>query len=490
VRKRGLGTAACAAAVVALLASLAGCSARGGEPAGASKGFVKIVGLFADTASNRMTSFLAGEFKKRMKADLNLEVEVLYSPWDQWNTKRDLMTASGEQLDFFWVPTNDAATVVAKKLLQPIGDVFDKYGEDIRKVLPKENVDAFRTGGAMWVLPVCQCPTAEWTNSILVRQDILEDVGMREIRTVDDVTKFGRLAAKKHPDMKLISCVMTRILARAYTSAPFIVAGDCIAIDPASGKVSDFYETEAFKKACEQVGKWKAEGFVPDDVTTKPGEHLGRFDSGNYLITEGAITRPFEEILNVRKNAPAARLKEYLLDPEKPRYRFMSSTDAVGIGINCKTPDRVMQFFNWIYKDPPKNWLFTIYGVEGKDYTVKDGGLHLINTDTLFYEWVFRNFTIELFPDYIDKDTRDSFVAWDKGSVVPKCFGFMFNADPVKTQLARMSTVASERFIPLSTGFVDFKGNYAPALKELKAAGVDAYCAEYQKQLDAYVKGK
>lgn len=47
-------------------------------------------------------------------------------------------------------------------------------------------------------------------------------------------------------------------------------------------------------------------------------------------------------------------------------------------------------FLNWIYKSKD-NYLFTLYGVKDKDYKIENGRLKLINTDTLFYEWMFSN---------------------------------------------------------------------------------------------------
>ncbi len=40
---------------------------------------------------------------------------------------------------------------------------------------------------------------------------------------------------------------------------------------------------------------------------------------------------------------------------------------------------------------------------------------------------------------------------------------------------------------PLITGYVDFDKNYPKAVEALKAAGIESYVAEFQKQLDAYM---
>jgi putative aldouronate transport system substrate-binding protein len=42
---------------------------------------------------------------------------------------------------------------------------------------------------------------------------------------------------------------------------------------------------------------------------------------------------------------------------------------------------------------------------------------------------------------------------------------------------------------PIRSGYVDFDANYPAALAELKAAGMDAYVAEVQRQLDAFMAG-
>ena len=158
-------------------------------------------------------------------------------------------------------------------------------------------------------------------------------------------------------------------------------------------------------------------------------------------------------------------------------------------GPNSKHVDRFVEFVNWVYKSKD-NYNFILYGVKGKDYELDNGRLKMINTDTLFYEWMFRNVSIMDFPDYVDDDFIETFRNWDDDAVIPDYYGFVFDGTELAAEYAKISTVIAEKFQTFETGIVDFEAKYPEAVKALKDAGIDKYVAEYQKQLDAYIASR
>ena len=185
----------------------------------------------------------------------------------------------------------------------------------------------------------------------------------------------------------------------------------------------------------------------------------------NYLWVEGSLGKDTEIIDTVRANAPDATLGNYLLAPEKTKYMTAAGGEVICIPYSAPNPEGAMKFLNWLYASQD-NYLFALYGVEGKDYEIVDGRLNRLINDDLFYEWMFRNRNYQLFTAEVDQ-------------------GYI--NENVKEIEARLIEVAQKHFVQLETGFVDFETEYPKAIQAMKDAGIDEYVAEVQRQLDAFL---
>lgn len=435
--------------------------------------------------SARMKDFLNNELKKKLKEELNLGLDISYVGWDQYWNKKDMMLAAGQQIDWYWDGMPNISSVIAKKQAKPIDDLLNKYGQDIKKAIPAINFKTTVYNGKIMAIPSQYASTAEKFRSVLVRQDILEAVGMKTIKSVDDLTKFFKLAKEKYPDMKAVAEDLNVAMIRQYSDGLTTTSGNDspVAYDEKSKKAVSFFESETWKQAAKQMGVWSTAGYVPEDVTIKPKDN--RIDQGQYLVSDGAISRPMENIATLHKNAPNGRYAEYLLAPEKSSYKTMASTEIICIGATSKYPDRAMQLLNWIYKSTD-NYNMFLYGVKGKDYKIENGRIIQLTNDSFFPEWMFRNIKMMTFPTTVDDKFINTFKNWDNKAKISGIYGFQFDATPVKSEVAKINTVYNEKILPIETGYVDFDQYYPDALKALKAAGIDKYVAEYQKQLNAY----
>jgi hypothetical protein len=80
--------------------------------------------------------------------------------------------------------------------------------------------------------------------------------------------------------------------------------------------------TEGWRLAAKQAYEWNQKGWIPEEVTIKPKEQVNREKSGIYAASEGAISRPLEDIADLRKNVPAALTQAFL--PFRLRVRSHS----------------------------------------------------------------------------------------------------------------------------------------------------------------------
>ena len=70
-------------------------------------------------------------------------------------------------------------------------------------------------------------------------------------------------------------------------------------------------------------------------------------------------------------------------------------------------------------------------------------------------------------------------------------YGYMFDTDPIKNELAQIKTVRTEFEKQLWSGAIqDYQSVYNNMLEKLKNAGIDKVIQEAQKQADAFMAGK
>jgi putative aldouronate transport system substrate-binding protein len=141
------------------------------------------------------------------------------------------------------------------------------------------------------------------------------------------------------------------------------------------------------------------------------------------------------------------------------------------------------------------------YGEKGIDYNwnADTGNVEYTNDKYSFNwsEWELgqsfsETFTRFLFnskePGDIQKKQLKAVYEADKNGNVSPIMGFVFDIEPVKTQIANCSAVTTEMVASLGCGSVD-PDQYLPIfLEKLKTAGVDDVIAEKQAQLDAWRK--
>lgn len=461
------------------------------ESSGVPEEFVTLKVLYPGDMSARMNDFLNNEFKDKMKAELNMAMEVSYSPWDQYWNKKDMMLAAGEQIDWFWDGITNLNKMNSKEQVMDISELLNTYGQDIKKVIPEGNFAGSTINGKIMGIPSCYAPSAAPLQLVDVRQDLLEGVGMTEIKTSEDLKQFAIKSKEKYPDTMGGSFNLLPALTREYADQVYVFVTDAylLCAGQNDNKIYSYYETEAFK----QVAKFNRELYLQklytDDVTIKYNEHDARMKTGKYIWGEGSIAKPMEIIQDVRKNAPDAKLSTYMLGADKPKYITTPGNEVICISATSKYPERAMMFLNWMYKSK-ENYTFALYGVEGKDYQMENNRLKLLTNDVFFYEWMFRNINFMEFPDTVDDKFIATYKDWDNGANYANTFGFTFDSTEVRNEEAKLISEVGQKLQAIATGFIDYDENFQKALDGLKKAGIDKYKEECQKQFDAYLASK
>lgn len=478
-----------AAAVIMAIGLLGGCNSKNDAKDSGKMKTVTI--LYPGDESDRMSEFMSNEFAQKMKEDLGIKVEMVYTPWDQYWEQKDIMLAAQEPIDLYWDGLPDLATIVNKKQATVLNDLINKYGQDMLKVLPKEQLEGSTINGKVYGIPSAYAPSSGMYQMVCVRQDILEACGMTEIKTAEDLKAFAEKAKELFPEMKGPADPIFKPLTRYFgdEQLTWCANEDSVVYGEKTNKVYCYYETDAFKKVAQYNRQMYNEGLYTDDLTTKYNERDSRMQTGLYLWVEGSLGKENEIIDSVKANAPDARLKTYILKPEEPRYIIATGGEVLCIPETAPNPEGAMKFVNWLYSSQD-NYLMALYGVKDKDYQIVDGRIKKLVNDEFFYEWMFRNKNYQLFAPSIDQSYIDTYEKWDNEAITSNMLGFRFNNEKVKVLEAAIKEVAGKQMAPILYGFVDYDTEYPKALDALKKAGIDEYVAEVQKQMDEFQAAK
>ncbi|MED5016546.1 ABC transporter substrate-binding protein [Paenibacillus chibensis] len=476
--------------LIASVSVMAGCSGKKKEE-GTAKKLETVRILYPGERSDRMNDFLEHEFAEKMAADLGLKVEVVFVPWAQYWEQKDIMLAANEPIDLYWDGLPDLSTIVNKKQARVLDDLIENYGQDMLKVLPAEQLQGATIDGKIYGIPSSYAPSSAMYQLVAVRQDLLEAVGMTDIKTAEDLKEFATKAKAKFPELKGPADIVFKPLTRYFADEQYnwIAVEDLVVFGEESKKAYSYYETDAFQKVAKFNREMTKSGLYSEDLTIKYNERDSRMQTGLYLWVEGSVGKEMEIINAVKANAPDARVKTYLLAQDKPRYITAAGGEVLGIPVNAPNPEGAMKLINWIYKSK-ENYLFALYGVEGKDYKIEDGRINKLTPSEFFYEWMFRNQNYQLFGPEVSQESIDQYKSWDDQAIRSASLGFRFNNEKVKNIETALKEVAGKDLAAIRSGFVDFETGYPKAIQKLKKAGIDEYVAEVQRQLDEFLTKK
>lgn len=499
------------AAVTAMAASmLAGCgssdtgstsSSAGGQEEGKGNPTPVNLVLYGEE-SQRMSDFAQNELHQKVEDAINVDLTISYLPWSEYaGGKTELMLSSGEKF-VTYTDTAFLSKCVSKGYYADLTDAAEKYAGDLKKYCGGEEMfDIWKVDGRLYALPFGNKPNAGENYVITTRQDILEECGMTEIKTLEDVEKFYQLANEKHPGIVGLGRggILPEMLNGAiesdvnvYRPNHFIYTDGNKQDDPS---VYNYYASEEYKQAAQIYRKWYQEGLIPDYVLSNSNQIDAEFMSGNALFAAGASYRVFEYEDSVRKADPNAVFKNYYIGSNTANKPLMSrgtysTAFAVSANVEGEELDGYVKLINLLQSSQEWSDLI-LYGVEGKDYNIsEDGQLEMINTDTLFDTWLPDNINFKRYQPYITEEQKTEYENWNDGCIPQKDLGFAFDMTPVQTEYSQLQAVEQEYLNPITDGVVDYDENIDAALKKLDEAGIDRFVEEYEKQFTEFLKSK
>lgn len=421
---------------------------------------------------------------------INARVELMPIESSALAQNLNLMFASDEKVDLF---RSNVSKFVAQGAVQPLDELLEEYGQDIKKVVDPDWLACGIYNGQLYSIPSIR-DMAKGV-AIVFRKDILDKYGYKveDIKDFDDLEAMYETIMAGEPGMDMIGL--------SSASSPMInpvydPLGDDLGVLLNLGqddlKVVNWFETEEYMEHVRRMRRWYEKGIIASDEATNTENAVVRVKAGELLSWAGLFKPGFE---SQSENQTGYEITTWA---HSKAVVTSSQINAVvwGMAANCEDPVSAMKLLNLLYYDADVVNLID-WGIEGRHYEAVPGSDVLIrfpegvDASNSGYNinagWQFGNQLISKIWETDDPDVYERLEEYNKNALKSKALGFVWNMEPVKNEIVAVNNVKEKYFTALECGSVDPETTVPQFIEELKTAGIDTIVAEKQRQLDEWV---
>jgi len=443
-------------------------------------------------ADQKDLGLIEQELSKITEAKFNATIKLKRYESAAWSQQKALMFAGNEQVDLLFTGELQYASEVAQKKLIPLDELLQSHGQGILEAFQPEILGAAKVEGVTYAVPSIR-DLASYP-AVLMRADILKEMNIdaSQVDSLEKVEEVFKQVKAKHPELNMIG----KASGGASLAYPLLLPtidplGDSIGVltDITKLNVVNLYESPEYEAFIRTMHRWYKAGYLPKDIGTTTQT------AREYVKAKIGFSTP-----NKGKPGAATQTGQWvgmeLIETKlaKPKTNTMAITNAMmGIARNSRDPERAMMVLNLLYTD--KDFVNLLHwGIEGKHYVVKENGtvtypegVDASNTGyNLRQGWMFGNQLLAYPWETDSPDIWDQMKAFNDSAERSAALGFMFNSEPVKTEVAAIQNVIDQFARGLETGSLD-PDEYLPKFNQaLKAANIQKILDEKQKQLDAW----
>lgn len=446
---------------------------------------------------------------KRAQAD-GVNVEFSSILLDNRDQQYPVLYASGEKFTFaFDAPWLVMPSLIDQEYLLPLEDLLPEHAPNIVKTngdtLNKANyIKGHLYGLVAWFY-------FGQTSGVILREDLRKKYNVPEIGdTYESLEPFLKAIKENEPDM--IPFVVDpngqigfgqgddnfNSFDAPWYSPANRLKGSVIPDLWKDAKYADLEDQETFKRYAELSYKWAQAGYIGYPSTAagttdllnagqvaainenEPDFKYVQYQAG--ITTEGIELKGYDmsgqHSGRVKKNRRNKQWNFIVFNNQAPKEESIAG----------------LQFFNWIYGDQSRvdAWLFGEDGVDHK--FLPDMKYEVAGEATTRYRrnWFVGGVpgTMERIPVNTPQDAIDTlkFLSTPDNFLLNPIEGFDPDVKPVETLLASYDAIYPEARYPIVSGTVATEEALANWKAKLDSAGRQDLKAEFQKQLDAWIK--
>ena len=425
--------------------------------------------------------------------DAVIKLKVL--EWGTYTDQTNLMLSSGEKMDLFF-SYSGTKDYVNKGQLTPITGLIDVYGKDLQEAMGKY-IDACYVGDELYGVPTFRDLATQ--AGLVCRKDILEETGMsaEQIKTLDDVEKLFTKVKELHPEMSLLVSSEPKRGPLANINRglfDMIQSGVGVYMNDNDGHIDivNTYETPEYMELAQKALDWNKKGYFIADSTTITDVRQDLIKAGNCFgyIGNSHPGTTTQETMNTGMDMVTIPLTDRILTTSGVNFGQWTLPAA------CESPEKALAFLNILYSDPEVQNLFR-YGIEGKDYVVKEGeiagypdGVNNSNVGWTNESWITGNAAIGYAWETDPENVWEEYQNYNDTAKVSPLYGFIFDSSKVKNEIVAIANVIDKYQGIVEAGLNDPESTVAKFNEDLRAAGIQKIVDEMQAQTDAWAAGK
>lgn len=440
---------------------------------------------------------------KIIKEKINAEVKFDNFEWADFEKKISLLLASGEGADIFftsnWV--NNYYQNVAKGGLTDITDMLSSVAPNLKAKYSDGIWDALKINGKIYAVPNQGVFVRRL--GLLFRKDLEEKYKFdyNSVKRLEDLEPYLKTIKAKEPNYFAIENTKDNggcgslLFANAqnYFKWNTFVSMKTPGAGRNSGdlKVFNQFESQEFKDYLKLARDWYLKGYTPKDSATVDSSEYRK--SGKFAVVSDPAAYPGEDqIYSSSQAGGTPYVINSNIDGDTSLTTGSVASNLNAISKTSKNPERALMLLDLVNSDKE---LYNIlcWGLEGTNYTKQsDGTIEQIKNGK--YEGVYNFFLGDTLNTYVTKgqplDMYDQLKKLNESGTPSVFIGFVFNSEPVKSQISQCTAVTDQYLAGLCTGYLDTDKYYPEFIDKLKKAGADAIIAEMQKQIDEWAKTK
>ncbi|OMD03778.1 extracellular solute-binding protein [Paenibacillus sp. FSL R5-0636] len=369
----------------ALVSSLvAGCGSNetsdgNADAAGESKPLKFSISL--NTSGNAYTEsskdINTDKWVKELEKRANVDLDIKLIPLKDFDSKMAVMFAGGDIPDVVQnvggATDKSMAGSVQAGVFMPLDDLLKENAPNLMKVVPQEAWDEVSYDGKIYGIPTWLSNPSR--RATFIRTDLLEKTGLPVPVTIEDFLNVLRAFKKlgvSAPYQMRENFKYADIAFGAYDALGYQFTEDNGEIVP------KFYNSENMEKALNVYKTMYDEGLIQKDFATiqtaQYGENIAAGNAGIWTANAQNLLDFRTQIAASNPEAKVDIISSPTGDNGQKGYGLYSSVNT-SLYINNKVSKekaaRIIQMFEWMQTPEASN--FYSFGIEGENYTVKDG---------------------------------------------------------------------------------------------------------------------
>lgn len=471
--------------------STSGDKTSGGEPYRVRLTLPTMMTIPAESETQKVEDAI-NEYMRDELGITDYEMDLELASLTDYQTVVSMALASGEKYDI--ILANNLNTFVTNGYMADLTDYMDNELAGASDVLPENWLRAGTINGKVYAIPCYKGMVLSW-------------------KYIYDDAVYGNIVEANNIDsIDSLDAAMPALKAAAPDERPYVYANQNVNLEYFKDHVStigtytatvgdstelvNIFATDAFKRGCEMAYKWSQAGYTDPEGSTNTLSHDAIIMAGQskgVMMGHAYSIETIDQMFTMN-NTYGGTFKSVQIATSD----MSTNTLTYGIAYTSENVSAAASMLNLIWTD---EFIMSslIYGLEGVSWEWNEDHTSIqypegldINTvpyTALYTCGAFGNqFNLYGFDGNTSEADKAFMEELMDNAWYPPLFGFIPDSTNVATQVAAVSNVYDQYFKVLTYGDVN-PDEYLPKfLSELETAGINDIIAEYQSQVDEWLK--